>query len=347
MSEFRYGIEHEVAFRRADGRFADFTNTDFQEFQQIIDQLPEYNSDSHSLRRGDAGIRRKRWYIEGFERYSEDGKLLTCVPKGIEIRTTIQTSIEDALSELQTSYQLLVDAAQTAGFTPYATSYNPEQLAFVPNPPLNTFEQEQQRQGYPEENETALIPMMTYGPDLNLSLSGMDDATLFDIGKKLTWYSPFMVPFSFGLPTPHRLAWSGISLRTFQRTGPRPAVQVFPATDTYWLDTRPTLTKAPRYAAEIGRIEFKAFDSCADFQLYGALLTILKGLVLDETLPERALIPCTRLHQLAAREGFNNPALYQMGKRLLQAAEHALQTDADRHRLALLTPLLETPLLAA
>ena len=38
---FRYGIEHEVAFYRADGAFADFTNTSFTDFQQIIDLLPE------------------------------------------------------------------------------------------------------------------------------------------------------------------------------------------------------------------------------------------------------------------------------------------------------------------
>ncbi|QTR49279.1 hypothetical protein [Candidatus Thiothrix anitrata] len=81
MNSFRFGIEHEVAFYRADGKFADFTNTRFEDFQQIVDRLPEYPSDAEHLRSGDAGIRRKRWYIEGYERFNEDGTLRTCIPK--------------------------------------------------------------------------------------------------------------------------------------------------------------------------------------------------------------------------------------------------------------------------
>ena len=38
---FRYGIEHESALLRPDGTFADFTNTTFDELQDIVDVLPE------------------------------------------------------------------------------------------------------------------------------------------------------------------------------------------------------------------------------------------------------------------------------------------------------------------
>ena len=54
---FQYGIEHEVAFQHADGSFADFTNTQFEDFSVIIDQLPVYETDYSQLRVGDAGIR--------------------------------------------------------------------------------------------------------------------------------------------------------------------------------------------------------------------------------------------------------------------------------------------------
>ena len=78
---FRFGIEHEVAFLRADGQFADFENTTFAEFDAIVAKLPHYEQDYPQLRVGDAGIKLKRWYIEGFERFSETGEVTDCPPK--------------------------------------------------------------------------------------------------------------------------------------------------------------------------------------------------------------------------------------------------------------------------
>ncbi len=50
----------------------------------------------------------------------------------------------------------------------------------------------------------------------------------------------------------------------------------------------PSLTKLTTKSSEVGRIEFKAFDSCGDFDRYGSLLTLLKGLLIDTQLPDRA-----------------------------------------------------------
>ncbi|MGD1942898.1 MAG: glutamate--cysteine ligase, partial [Leptolyngbyaceae cyanobacterium] len=89
MGQYHFGIEHEVAFWNLQThQFADFTNTAFDQFDRLIAQLPEYASDYPQLRIGDMNIKRKRWYIEGYERFSETGALLDCTPKGIEIRTT-------------------------------------------------------------------------------------------------------------------------------------------------------------------------------------------------------------------------------------------------------------------
>lgn len=56
---FYFGIEHEVAFLNSKGKFADFSCTEFAEFNQIIEQLPTYPNDSLQLCIGDAGIRKK------------------------------------------------------------------------------------------------------------------------------------------------------------------------------------------------------------------------------------------------------------------------------------------------
>ena len=169
--EFSFGIEHEVAFLNREGEFADFSRTTFDDFNQIIEELPLYPQDYPQLRIGDAGIKKKRWYIEGFERFEDSEKVVDCVPKGIEIRTTIHSSIKDTISELTESFHLLTDIASSFGFTPVLVSFNPFHTVFEPDPPLNAYEIKR-RQASPEK-QTAHIPMLTYGPDLNLSVKGL------------------------------------------------------------------------------------------------------------------------------------------------------------------------------
>ncbi|MEO1377350.1 MAG: glutamate--cysteine ligase, partial [Cyanobacteria bacterium J06635_10] len=78
---FHFGIEHEVAFIDNAGKFADFSSVKFADFNRIIEKLPIYEEDYPSLRIGDAGIRQKRWYIEGFERFADSEKVIDCIPK--------------------------------------------------------------------------------------------------------------------------------------------------------------------------------------------------------------------------------------------------------------------------
>ena len=113
--KFFYGIEHEVAFVNAEGKFVDFSNTTFEDLDQIISTLPEYPGDYPQLRIGDAGIKRKRWYIEGFERFEDSEKPVDCVPKGVEIRTTIHHTILGAVSELRESFDRLRDSSGLYG----------------------------------------------------------------------------------------------------------------------------------------------------------------------------------------------------------------------------------------
>ena len=129
---FRYGIEHESALLRPDGTFADFTNTTFDELQDIVDALPEDPADLADLRVGDVGIKRKRWYVEGYERFDEHGTLLRCDPKGLEIRTRIHPSVEAAVAALRADQQRLDDEAaapRACGVT--AIGFNPVHSEYV------------------------------------------------------------------------------------------------------------------------------------------------------------------------------------------------------------------------
>ncbi|HYW21402.1 MAG TPA: glutamate--cysteine ligase [Nodularia sp. (in: cyanobacteria)] len=332
--KFSFGIEHEVAFLNQSGKFADFSQTKFADFDQIVEKLPTYPNDYAQLRVGDAGIRQKRWYIEGFERFADSEKVIDCLPKGIEIRTTIHSDIQGALTELSESFDLLREVASGYGFSPVLTSFNPHKTVFEPQPPLNDYELKQ-LQTYPDEG-TANIYMVTYGPDLNISVADLPIENVIDIGKKLTYYSPYIVPFSYSSPFYNGGLWDGLSVRTFVRTGKRSAALVFVENQEQLINSIPSLTKIARLPAEVGRIEFKACDTCDDFSLYGALLALLKGLILDTTLLHRATIPDADLHQISAKQGFDNTDIFANAAQLLQVAEFALGDDSDVH---LLTPL--------
>jgi gamma-glutamyl:cysteine ligase YbdK (ATP-grasp superfamily) len=341
---FSFGIEHEIVFLNQQSQFVDWENTSYTELDSIIAKLPLYEDDFRHLRLGDAGIKKKRWYIEGFERYNTAGKVIDCPPKGIEIRTTIHSTIQDAVGELTESFQRLYEEAKHSGYHPVLCSFHPYHSVFTPDPPLNEYEQK--RKLLSPEKRTAFIPMLTYGPDLNLSLQGMSVDEIIDFGRKLTYYSPCIIPFSFSSPFYEGILWEGLSARTWVRTGARPAAMVFLAEQKDLISSDPSLTKPARLPAEVGRIEFKACDSCADFALYAGLLALLKGLLLDQALAGRATVPDTALHQLSARHGFNDEGILHGAQAVLQAAERALRNDADSLFLEPLRVLLqrrETP----
>ncbi|MDN5918368.1 MAG: glutamate--cysteine ligase, partial [Pseudonocardia sp.] len=182
----RYGIEHEVALLRDDGTLADFTSLRFEEIQAIVAELPEDPDDERDLRIGDAGIRRKRWYAEGFERFDDDGRLVRFDPKGIEIRTRIHDGVDAVTGALERDLALLTDVAGRHGLHPVAIGFNPLRSVYPVVPPPNAFELAAAAES-PEER-TAHLHMTTYGPDLNLSFpdSPSDPATLADAGAKLT-----------------------------------------------------------------------------------------------------------------------------------------------------------------
>ena len=285
---------------------------------------------------GDQGIKRKRWYVEGYERFDDAGVLLRCDPKGLEVRTRIHGSIEDAVGALAADIALMEVELGRRGLSSYAIGFNPLRSAYVIDPPLGTWERAH-RIASPEER-TAHLHMVTYGPDLNLSADELTDPdALVDAARKLTHYSPWLVPLSFSSPFRDGAPWGGLSARTHLRTGARPAVLVFLGPDARQIDSDPSLTQPARLPAEIGRLEFKAFDAIGDLTLYGELLSLLTGLVLDETLTGRATVPDAAAHRHVATVGLADDEVHAGTGALLAAAEQALVgRAADLARLAAL-----------
>lgn len=335
---FRFGIEHEFPCVDSSGQFVDFVTATYEDLARVVDELPLIESDAESLRTGDLGIKAKRWYIEGFERFSADGEYLRTDPKGFEIRTPICDSIDQAVTTLTGDIERWEQVAGRYGYTALSTALNPFRSEYVPNPPLN--EWEVRDRSTPEE-QTAYIHMLTYGPDISFSHSDYTAADTIDIARKLTHYSPFIVPFSFTAPFYRGEPWGGYSRRTFYRTGKRPAALVFVDRDEDIIESFPTLTDRARIPAEVGRIEFKAFDCPPAVGLYRSLAALLIGIALDETLPGRLTVPSAELHQLAATEAFGSEDIHSGAAEVLAAARAALPPELAR-LLAPLEGMLET-----
>jgi hypothetical protein len=335
-----FGIEQEIPLLRDEGTlFVDYSNTTHEELQAVVDELPFFKEDYPRLRIGDLGIKRKRWYVEGYERFDGDGKFLKSLPKSLEIRTTPHGSAEGALHELRESYEMLVKHLAPHGFATTWVSFNPFHSDFIPNPPLNAYEK-RMRAGSPE-SRTAEIAELTYGPDLSVSFSDFDDAAIIDAGKKLTFYSPYIIPFSFSSPFKDGVRWDGLSARTFLRTGARPVAMVFLRDNANMIVSRPSLTQPSRTPFEAGRIEFKAFDSCRDLALYRSLFALLRGIIMDAALSGRALVPDAEAHQRSARLGFEDEKIKTGAREVLAAARGALGDPSEVAHLDILDAMLE------
>lgn len=331
---FRFGLEDEFPVIDVAGRFGDFTNTTFEELDRVVAELPVFEEDYRDLRVGDLGIKLKRWYIEGFERFTVAGEYIRTDPKGFEIRTPIRESLDEAIATLEHDLERWSEVAARFGYRAARTSLNPLQRAYVPDPPLNDWEVAHRRT--PEER-TAHIHMLTYGPDISFSHPDISVPDAIDIGKKLTAYSPYIVPFSFTSPFFEGRPWGGYSRRTYYRTGPRPSVLVHVGNEDERIVSFPTLTDLARLPAEVGRIEFKAFDCPPDTGLFRALGTLLLGIALDDVLHDRALVPDGKLHQLAASAAFEDEEIRSGAAQVLAAASAALPAG----RRDLLVPLEE------
>src|SRR5688572_16822616 len=264
-----FGLEFEYCLTK-DGVFCDYTNTDWLDVQKVVDKLPDYYDTS--LRRGDMGIRQKRWYVDGDERFDEDGKFLSLSFKGIEARTPTYSSIEECLKGRLELKDVLEKEVNQAGYSLAVVSYNPFVKKYEPH--YNKYEISVHQK---ELDFATEISTLTYGPDLNFSFSGSSDEDIARIVDKLTYYSPYIVPLSFYSPFFDGKLSELHSVRTYYRTGQRLAVRGFVGDKK---STDRDILMLARSDGEVGRIEFKSFDAATDPDLMRELFYLVVGIAL-------------------------------------------------------------------
>jgi hypothetical protein len=199
---------------------------------------------------------------------------------------------------------------------------NPHRAVYRFAPPLNEWEIALRAAHH--AYDAAHVSTLSYGPDINLSLPGQPAEAALDMARKLNYYAPWLVPFSFCSPFHAGRRWPGASWRTFHRAPARPAVKLFLAPEDCRRCTS-RLVHPARRPNEAGRIEFKAFDAQPSADILAALGHLLIGVCLAPALPGRGETPDTRLYRRAARQGFHDEEIRSGCLQILDTASAALE----------------------
>lgn len=320
------------------GRIRDFRNLPFAEIRALLEEKPGRNDTS--LATGDLGIRSGYWYLEGDERFAEDGSFCGMAVKGVEIRTPPAPNVTQAIQSLLTIERQLSVVLAQGGLELAIVSFNPVCAGYHYDPPLNAWERHLRATDPEYADDAAHVTTLSYGPDINLSQPGWTLEQNVDAARKLNHYAPYLIPFSFSSPFYDGRIWTGYSKRTHERAGQRPAVKLFlDAQSTTALAASCCLIRPARLPAEIGRIEFKAFDAHPTLDILAACCHLLEGVCLADDLPERSEQTDVALYRRAAQAGFADDTIRAGASEVLTKARAALLRAGDLTAVAALAAL--------
>lgn len=260
------------------------------------------------------------YYVEGYGLPdAEVTTLVDVLPKGVEIRTPVCPSLESCLGVYERLYEALQKALAAEGWRALPLSHHP--LAWEFRGPQNHRRHDWWQWG--------MRAMVTYGPDLNISLPE-DRRAHFDwdrLQRRINYYAPAMVAFALASPVGRGDLYPVrgrpvLSLRTYRRSLFAPAAAFHPK--------------------EQCRLEFKAFDMPTDRREFAGQFLLWWWLVLDEQAPGHAEDQ-DRVYDLGAvaRFGWDAEDAVPRAEAMLDRARRLLTSlDVDpapleeiRHRL--------------
>lgn len=311
----KIGIEHEFVFKDKFNNFLDLTNASYSDFQKVVEKFPSYEEDKGILDCKSLETTPKRLYVEGFEHFDKNGKLLETIPKGLEIRTPPYEDTEKIIQNFVASYNIMNEIAASFDLTPLLVSFNP----FTYFPSAYEFLENENSNG--RNNFDMLIAknsMLLHAFHINISVN---NSNLYDIVEKLNYYLPYIIPFSFSSPFCNGRVFKGLSCRMFELVKYRPLVSVRKRIDT-------------------DVVEFRGFDIVGDLQLYRSLLSLIKFLVKDNTLMGRDKEKNVELITLSSLEGFENEKIKYGAFNILNAAINSSEIEPDQ--LEFLNRIVET-----
>lgn len=242
------------------------------------------------------------YVVEGYHVPSPDVSPTDMKPKGIEIRTPVCRSISECLACLSALHERLQNALAKLGYRAVSISHHPTE---------SHFEGPQNKRRH-DFWQWAMQAMLTYGPDVNVSLPPRmtEQLDIADLFAKVNYYAPALTALTLASPIYRGALWSirgrvGKSVRTYRRSVIAPAIEV--------------------HLNEAGRLEFKTFETSANLGDFHAYFLLWLELLLDEGLAGRASDQ-SRIYDLGAvaRDGLAVETVCERAAEVLDRAPEIL-----------------------
>lgn len=242
------------------------------------------------------------YVVEGYHIPDPDFNPIDLLPKGVEIRTPVASSIDDCLSLLQRLHTRMQEALETVGLRAVALSHHPLH---------HHFEGPQNKRRY-DFWQWAMEVMTTYGPDVNISLPQEfnDRVDVPDLHAKCDYYGPALAALTMASPFRGGELWRirgriGKSMRTYRRSVFGQLIELHP--DENW------------------RMEFKPFEMTPRLDDFAAYFLLWLELLLDDGLKGRAGYQ-SRIYDLGciARDGLAAETVIPRATEVLERAPSVL-----------------------
>jgi carboxylate-amine ligase len=242
------------------------------------------------------------YVVEGYHVPDPDMNPTDVKPKGVEIRTPVCRSIGECLSCLRALHARLQSALGGIALQAVSISHHPTETHFegAQNKRRHDFWQ------------WALQAMLTYGPDVNVSLPArfIERLDLPDLHAKVNYYAPALTALTLASPIYRGGLWHirgrvGKSIRTYRRSVIAPAIEV--------------------HLNEGGRLEYKTFETSTSLADFHAYFLLWLELLLDDGLTGRASDQ-SRIYDLGAvaRDGLDVGTIRERAAEVLDRAPHVL-----------------------
>ncbi len=313
--DFQFGIEAEYMLcDRTTFLPVPYENLDQKSLFDLIDSIPTHDFDSAGLNVKPLHTKPSPYLLEGYYLTDTNMQPQSLLPKGIEIRTPLSSSIDGTLNNLSRLHERMQNRLNMSGYRAVAISHHPTEANL------------QARPNYTRHDywQWALVATTTFGPDINISLpeSLADRIVAEELKDKINHYLPAVCALTFASPLYENSLWCirdqiGKSIRTYRRSIWAPI---------FYIHEKPSL-----------RFEFKGFEMSCDLADYEAYFLLSLALLLDHQLKGRASDQ-TRIYDLGALavEGLKSKEMKTRAAQLLESASRIA------HSLGLSDHSLET-----
>ncbi len=302
--EFRFGIEAEfILTDAASSRPLWYRDLRFQTLNDVfesisLDGMPPLGG----LALEPPHRKLMPFSVEGYHVPAPGNRAVDILPKGIEIRTPICSTISECLTCLKCLYDRVESALFNSGYRLASLSHHPTEFEFEApchgRPPVRC--------------KWAKLAMTTYGPDISVSLPPNLNARLNveDLHAKVNCYAPAVIALTLASPLYKGDLWRiagqvGKSIRTHHRSAIAPTLRVLPQ--------------------QHGRLEFKSFEATNRIDDFHAYLLLWLTILLDDGLVGRASEP-SRIDDMRAvsRDGLETVGIRQRAEEVVERASAVL-----------------------